>query len=116
MFRDKQATFELHIITFSSLLYAALCSEVGALKVEVDAGVVWDHWIGQGMARTGVSGSMISDVHGPASGREPGQARPKYWLPVRGHNLQPPTPEYSRIRTPNKLRHCETPYVPPHCQ
>ena len=33
---------------------------------------------------------------------------------VRGHNLQPPTPEYSQIRTPNKLRHCETPYVPPH--
>ena len=35
---------------------------------------------------------------------------------VRGHNLWPPTPEYSRIRTPNKLRHCKTPYVPPHCQ
>ena len=46
-------------ITFSSLLCATLRSEVGALKVELDAGVVWDHWIGWGMAQTGVSGSMI---------------------------------------------------------
>ena len=33
---------------------------------------------------------------------------------VRGHNLWPPTLEYSRIRTPNELCHCKTPYVPPH--
>ena len=46
-------------ITFSSLLCAALRSEVGALKVELDAGVVWDHWIGWGMTRAGVSGCMM---------------------------------------------------------
>ena len=33
---------------------------------------------------------------------------------VKGHNLQPPSLEYSRVSTPNILRHCKTPYVPPH--
>jgi hypothetical protein len=54
--RTTASSTRLIIIIFSSLLCAVLRAEVGAL--ELDVGTVWDHWIGWGMARTGVCGSM----------------------------------------------------------